>query len=128
MQECRPGPFYTGGIRKLLIGKYLSKMNNIKNSDDLNWLIQWYNNQCDGEWEHGNGISIVSLDNPGWHIIIDLQDTELNYKPFEKIVIENSETDWYRCFVRENKFEGACSPMNLLILLKIFHNWSKEIE
>jgi hypothetical protein len=28
-------------------------------------LEAWYASRCDGEWEHGYGISIETLDNPG---------------------------------------------------------------
>ena len=30
----------------------------------LAWLQAWYATQCDGDWEHANGVSIESLDNP----------------------------------------------------------------
>jgi hypothetical protein len=29
------------------------------------WLQQWYADHADGEWEHQNGITIATLDNPG---------------------------------------------------------------
>jgi hypothetical protein len=38
----------------------------------LQWLQEWYLEQCDREWEHEYGIKIGTLDNPGWTITIDL--------------------------------------------------------
>ena len=40
-------------------------------------LQQWYEAQCNGDWEHHYGISIESQDNPGWRVEIDLKDTPL---------------------------------------------------
>jgi|GEM_PF-3181522 len=33
-------------------------------------LTNWYQNQCDGDWEHKYGVSIETLDNPGWIVKI----------------------------------------------------------
>ena len=41
-------------------------------------LQLWYSRQCDGDWEHGLGIRIESLDNPGWSVRIDLKGTNLD--------------------------------------------------
>lgn len=30
----------------------------------VEWLQRWLLAQCDGDWEHGDGITIQSLDNP----------------------------------------------------------------
>ncbi|MFE2849501.1 Imm53 family immunity protein, partial [Streptomyces scopuliridis] len=32
----------------------------------LDWLQNWYTQQCDGDWEHEWGVKIATLDNPGW--------------------------------------------------------------
>ena len=34
-------------------------------------LQRWYVSRCDGEWEHGMGVRIETLDNPGWQVVID---------------------------------------------------------
>ena len=31
----------------------------------LEWLMNWYESNCDGDWEHSYGVKIESLDNPG---------------------------------------------------------------
>ena len=36
------------------------------NDNNLIWLLSWYHSQCDGDWEHGNGVKIGTIDNPGW--------------------------------------------------------------
>ncbi len=34
----------------------------------LSRLQRWYSAQCDGDWEHGLGVRIETLDNPGWMV------------------------------------------------------------
>jgi hypothetical protein len=42
-------------------------------TDELAWLEQWYQEQCDGDWEHHCGVTIETLDNPGWLVQADLR-------------------------------------------------------
>jgi len=95
-------------------------------NDNLDWLFKWYYGQCDGDWEHGNGIQIATIDNPGWYLKVCLQDTELQDKPFRKIRIDRSENDWIRCFIENGMFEGVGGPFNLPEVLQIFRNWTEE--
>jgi hypothetical protein len=43
--------------------------------DNISWLEDWYTAQCDGDWEHGYGVHVGTLDNPGWRVEIDLVGT-----------------------------------------------------
>jgi hypothetical protein len=43
--------------------------------DDLAWLQGWYAEQCDGDWEHDESVSIGTLDNPGWRLRVNLAGT-----------------------------------------------------
>jgi hypothetical protein len=79
--------------------------------------------QCDGDWEHGNGIRIATLDNPGWCLRINLADTELVNKPFQDVELDRSDDDWIRCFKENEKFEGAGGLFNLSQILQIFRDW-----
>jgi hypothetical protein len=99
-------------------------MNNDLNKN-LEWLFSWYYNQCDGDWEHGKGIQIGTLSNPGWFIKIDIEGTELQNKKFLKKNIERSEHDWFFCDKRNGYFEGDCGPFNLPEILQIFRNWTE---
>ena len=47
-------------------------------SETLDRLVAWYQSQCDGDWEHGEGIEISTLDNPGWSIRVSVVDTALD--------------------------------------------------
>ncbi|MHC3815880.1 Imm53 family immunity protein [Streptomyces sp. DT9] len=48
----------------------------------LDWLQNWYAQQCDGDWEHEWGVKIATLDNPGWTIEIDLKETDLEEREY----------------------------------------------
>lgn len=94
--------------------------------DDFLWLQKWYHTHCDGDWEHSNGIRLETLDNPGWSLTVDLQDTELEGEKFQKVKIERSKDDWLICTVKDSKFDGACGPANLPEVLKLFRDWAEN--
>ncbi|MEP1551634.1 MAG: immunity 53 family protein [Paraglaciecola sp.] len=88
-------------------------------------LQKWYQDQCNDDWEHSFGISIDTLDNPGWHLSIDLEDTDLEDKIFDAIEVDHeSENDWLVCKVNEKKFIGACAPLVLTKMIKTFVVWA----
>ncbi len=95
----------------------------------LEKLQLWYDQHCDGDWEHLYGISIETLDNPGWSVKIDLKDTLLEDVPFQPIKYGDSEktmdfrddlNDWVNCYREGTFFCGLASVQNLETVLKIF--------
>lgn len=94
--------------------------------DDFIWLQRWYREHCDGDWEHGSGISIATLDNPGWYISINLEGTELEKEKFDEINIDRSEDNWVFCLVKNKKFEGHSGCENFSEVLRIFRNWVEK--
>lgn len=91
--------------------------------DKLAWLQEWYYKYCDGDWEHQERIKITTLDNPGWYILINLKETELETKNFNSLIIERSDNDWIHCNVKNSLFTVAGGPRNLDEMLSIFYNW-----
>ncbi len=87
-------------------------------------LQKWYSQQCDGEWEHSYGISIETIDNPGWHVKINLEDTVIAEREFEEIRVDRNEDDWLICRVAEMNFVGIGGPLNLEEIISIFSDWS----
>ena len=71
---------------------------------------------------------IDTLDNPGWSIAINLEDTELEDKNFQQIELEYSENNWLICFIKNNRFEGRCGPLNLPEVLQIFRDWAESYQ
>ncbi len=106
---------------------------------ELDWLEHWYSAQCDGAWEHTHGVTIHTLDNPGWHITINLDHTDMEHRSFEPVQHDASDTDWFRCRVAERdrsrgahashqfrRFEGAGGPRSLAAILSVFQAWAES--
>lgn len=53
--------------------------------DQLLWLINYYNYQCDGNLECVFGVEIQTLDNPGWRVKIRLTENYSKDKYFQEI-------------------------------------------
>jgi hypothetical protein len=96
--------------------------------DIIQKLQQWYRNQCDGSWEHQHGVSIDTLDNPGWTVAIDLVGTNLESIQMEPVVEENNEDDWIHCRVENGKFVGNGGPLKLETILRLFVNLTQSVQ
>jgi len=82
-------------------------------------LQSWYKINCNGDWEHSYGLNITNLDNPGWAVTIDLEETPFDNSVFEKS-IDNGESDWMTIKVKDKKFVGHGDPNKLLTIIEIF--------
>ncbi len=89
-------------------------------TNSLDSLGEWYATQCNGEWEHGYGIRIDTLDNPGWYVVIELTGTALERLRLEKRAVEKSEQDWFRIEVKDKKFLGVGDPWKLGYIIEEF--------
>ena len=92
----------------------------VDNTNILEWLSNWFTAECNGDWEHENGISIITVDNPGWSITIDLENTNLEHLEIENDTIERSENDWYFFEIKNKKFRAAGDLTKLAFLLTKF--------
>lgn len=94
----------------------------------LGELQQWYHSQCNEDWEHQFGITIDTLDNPGWTVTIDLKGTDLEGRSFQTIETLESEGDWLKCSVTDLKFEGFGGPNQLEQILRVFLKWANQVN
>lgn len=94
--------------------------------DVFKWLQEWYMQNCDGDWEHCYGVTIGTLDNPGWYIDIDLTDTDLEDEVFETTSLERNQNDWVYCHIENNIYKGCGGTANLSEIIEIFRNWCNE--
>lgn len=67
--------------------------------NDITWLEAWYQQNCDGYWEHSYGIEIETLDNPGWHVKIDLSKTDYVNLKAEELKEDTDDDNWIRCSI-----------------------------
>src|SRR5438067_195242 len=93
-------------------------------SSALEFIVDWYRAQCNGSWEHANGITIETLDSPGWIVTIDLVETALEDRPMQAVRRERSVKDWIDCTVERNKFHGQGDSTKLSEILEIFRKWA----
>lgn len=92
--------------------------------DDLTWIQHWYLAQCDGDWEHGLGVVIDTLDNPGWSLRVDLERTDLEGRWFDGVEVHRSEHDWFVARIEGDHWEAACGPLNLGEVLGLLRAWA----
>lgn len=95
----------------------------------LRRLGDWLSRRCDGDWEHHKGVTITSLDNPGWWVKIDVDGTPLAHRPFEALAdgVDAQRvpraTRWMCCHLDGTVWNGACDPTRLDEVLEIFLAW-----
>ena len=92
----------------------------------VEFLQSWYQAQASGEWEHVHGVTIETLDTPGWIVTIDLTGTALDGRTMAAFQDERSAGDWLLCEVEHNQFCGQGDSQKLLAILEIFKHWAIE--
>lgn len=92
-------------------------------TDELGFLETWYRAQCNGYWEHAYGMTIETLDTPGWLVTIDLAETPLEDRSMEPLRQENSDKDWLVCTVERKRFRGQGDSAKLTAILEVFRHW-----
>ena len=92
----------------------------------IKWLEKWYMDQCNEDWEHSYGITIETLDNPGWAVFIDLSETEFENKTYDGYKMDNGNSDWLQCRVKDGKFEAFGDPSKLDTIILIFKEWVEQ--
>jgi hypothetical protein len=100
-----------------------------KMKSPLQRLADWYSRRCNGDWEHTYGITIETVDNPGFSLSIELLDTYLQDVPFqEKKEFSESPTRWMICQRDERSFRGAGAPGRLDDMIEEFLRWAEAHE
>ena len=79
----------------------------------MRFIPSWYASNCDGEWEHEFGIRMATTDNPGWHIEIDVSETDLEGVIVERVRRELPGGGWMMTWSDGTVFQAACSPLAL---------------
>lgn len=93
------------------------------NNDTINFLENWFWSQCNEDWEHLYGIKIDTLDNPGWKVTIDLEETDFENKIFSTLNIQREENNWIQCKKEGTKFIAAGGVFNLKEIISVFREW-----
>ncbi len=100
--------------------------------DTVKKIQDWYISMCNGDWEHSYGVNVETLDNPGWHVKIDLVDTDMENIHFTSVeygIGKNSEPDsddWLTCKVENKVFHGYGGSKKLEEIFKCFLAWNEK--
>jgi len=89
----------------------------------ISWIQKWYATQCNGDWEHSFGVTIDNVDNPGWRVSIDIDDTLIPYEDFEGKIQDKGDDDWYSLRIKDKKFIGVGDSNKLEFLLMAFRKY-----
>ncbi len=103
--------------------------------------MRWYSENCDGDWEHQYGVSVTTMDNPGWDVKIDVAETILcdlqvqeEYEgprtPMELLPAIGYDVhfDWYKIWIEGGMYRAYCSPRRLGFVLDRFLEHVREAE
>ena len=91
--------------------------------NNLEWLQKWYSYNCDGEWEHAEGVEISTLDNPGWKFSASLKGTTLEDKDYPVMSIDNGNDDWLVLQKKDCEFVGCGDAGKLNQIIQFFKEW-----
>ena len=91
--------------------------------DNLEWLEDWYQTQCDGDWEHSRGMHLEPLTDPGWSLVINLAGTTAaNARP-QRLHLDTTGGEWINCSISADQFQGSGDPQKLEQIIGIFRQW-----
>lgn len=91
--------------------------------ENLTWLMRWFESRCDGSWESDFGVTIETVNNPGWMVRIDLDGTGLDPSSFRPLAEQRSGHDWVECKVVDGMFYAGAGVNNLDEVLGVFRAW-----
>ncbi|EMJ94476.1 hypothetical protein LEP1GSC198_0193 [Leptospira kirschneri str. JB] len=95
----------------------------------FSWLIEWRESQCDGDWEHENGIAINTNGDRGWQVRIEANFTELDGVEVAHTLNQKGEDDWYSFSLKDGKFLAEGDSKKLPIILEKFKEiWTTNAE
>lgn len=108
--------------------KQVINYNTLIQMEILEWIQNWFKDNCDGDWEKDEVIQITTLDTPGWEVEIDISKTSIANLEIKWILNEINRQDWYGVKVENSKFLAAGDAGKLIFLLDLFKQMIDKIE
>jgi len=94
----------------------------------LDWIQNWFKDNCDGNWEKDEVIQITTIKNPGWEVEIDISNTSIANINISWILNEKGAQDWYGVKIENKKFNASGDSGKLQFLLGLFKEMIEKIE
>ena len=94
----------------------------------LNWLqdCRYFNLNKSESVNLSEVINIVTIDNPGWYITINMDYTKFEIKTFDLLSIDNGDNDWVFIKINEGKYNGVGDKNKLIYILEFFRKWHQN--
>ena len=89
----------------------------------ISLLEKWYAARCNGTCEHGYGVKIDTIDNPGWTVRIGLRGTAKENSRLERVKIDRTEDNWIHYWIEKSEFHMRCGALNLSEAIQLFVDW-----
>lgn len=80
---------------------------------NFQYVEDWYAARCDGDWEHEFGVRLVTLDNPGWNLSVDLADTDWEGHTLPRTMRDLGDGRWITTASDGLVFDASCDPSSL---------------
>lgn len=91
-------------------------------------LQEWFQAECNGDWEHSFGFKLETLDNPGWAFEADFEETRWAGTEIPRCRLVRSEADWVQYEVVDNKYMAAGGVANLEEMLETFFRVIADLD
>ena len=93
--------------------------------DGLGALQAWFAAHCDGNWEQEYGVTIGTVEDPGWELRVDLVGTPLEGTDLPRERTARAPEDWCEAWCDGYTFHAAGGPHSLDELLDAFVSFAE---
>lgn len=83
-------------------------------------LQNWFNSECNGDWEHSYGFKLETLDNPGWTFEVDLIETQWSDVEITRQRVDRTESNWVQFEISQGRYMASGGVFNLAEMLMTF--------
>jgi Immunity protein 53 len=91
----------------------------------LGALQAWFAAHCDGNWEQEYGVTIQTVEEPGWELRVDLVGTPLEGIVLAREGVARADEDWCQVWCDGYTFHAVGGPHNLDELLGSFVSFAE---
>jgi hypothetical protein len=88
-------------------------------------IENWYQSNCNNDWEHAYGIKNSNCNFPGWVIEIDLANTSFENLERKYKLTEVNQDEWYGIEIKNGIYKASGYPKRLKFLLEEFRNYNE---
>jgi len=92
----------------------------------LDALQAWFVAHCDGNWEQEYGVTIGTIEDPGWELRVDVVGTRLAGSDLARQRLARAPDDWIETWCDGYTFYAAGGPNSLDELVASFVSFAER--